>query len=108
MSIVIRIPPYERLQDPTTRECFQWIIDYVRGVSLLQGNFEHYEFEFNKAETELRIPHNLGFQPIDIIQTYKIGAGNVTFIYEKFTTTNFCITTTGACTVRFFAGRYQQ
>lgn len=110
MTVLIRIPPYERLIDPTARECFQWIIDYVQAVPLLQGNFEHFELEFNKAETNLFIPHRLGFLPLDIIQTSLTspsGSATITFKYDKFTTTNFCITTSAACAVRFFAGRYQ-
>lgn len=107
MSVKIRIPPYERLQDPVARECFQWIIDYVQQVPLLQGTFDHFELTFLKAETELLIPHNLGFMPQDIITTSTIG-GTVTFVYQKFTTTNLCITTSAATVVRFFAGRYKK
>lgn len=108
MSVVIRIPPYEQLQDPVARECFQWIVDFVRDVPLLQGNFRHLELEFNKAETNLKVPHNLGFKPEDIIQTSVTGAGSVTFNYNKFDNTNLDITTSGACVVRFFAGRYER
>ena len=107
MSVLIRIPPYERLEDPTAKECFQWIIDYIRAVPLLQGNFSHFEMEFQKAETELLIPHNLGFQPLDAWVTYSVGAGVLSFVYDKFTSKNLCVSTTGAVSVRFFAGRYE-
>lgn len=108
MSVLIRIPPYEKLQDPVARECFQWIIDYVRDVPLLQGNFRHFQMEFTRAETDLLIPHHLGFKPEDIIQTSKTGAGTITFNYEDFDTRNISITTSNACVVRFFAGRYER
>lgn len=107
MSILIRVPPYEKLEDPVSRECFQWIIDYVRDVPLLQGSFRHFQLTFTRAETDLLIPHRLGFQPKDIIQTSLTGAGTVTFNYNKFDADNIAITTTGACVVRFFAGRYE-
>jgi len=107
VSVVIRIPPYERLQDPVARECFQWIIDYVQQVPLLQGTFSHFELTFLKAEASLLVPHNLGFLPEDIIVTANTG-GTVTFNHQNFTSTNLSITTSGACMVRFFAGRYKR
>lgn len=68
-SVLVRTPPYQNLADPTTRECFQWMVDYVNSQALLQGNFKHYEIEFTKDESEILIPHHLGFVPKDIIRT---------------------------------------
>lgn len=108
MSVVIRVPPYERLEDPVARECFQWLVDFLRDVPLLQGSFRHMELKFNKAETNVKIPHNLGFKPEDIIQTSLTGAGTVTFNHDKFNNANLDISTTNSCVVRFFAGRYER
>ena len=108
MSVVIRVPPYEQLEDPVARECFQWIVDFLRDVPLLQGNFRHIILTINKAETGLKLPHNLGFKPEDIIQTSLTGAGTITYNYSSFDNTNLNITTTGACVVRLFAGRYER
>jgi hypothetical protein len=107
VTVLIRRPLFDKIEDVAVRDSLQWIFDYVTAEGLLQSNFKHFELEFRKAETEVKVPHGLGFSPIDIMQTYKTGAGAITFVYEKFDTTNLVITTTGACVVRFFAGRYQ-
>lgn len=102
-----RRPLIDQIKDITVRESLQWMYDYLQAVPLLSSNFEHFEQEFLKAETEVSVPHRLGFVPKDVIETYKTGAGAVTFVYEKFSPTNLVITTTGPCVLRFFAGRYQ-
>jgi len=107
MTVLVRRPLIDQIEDAATRESLQWMYDFVTTEATLISNFRHFSLEFNKAETALKIPHGLNFAPIDIIQTYKTGAGAITFVYEKFDTTNLVITTTGACVVRFFAGRYQ-
>lgn len=105
--MILRRPLIDQIQDAATRESLQWLYDYIVAESLLGSDFKHFTLSFSKAETELKVPHGLKFSPIDVIQTYKTGAGDVTFDYEKFDTTNLVITTTGACVIRFFAGRYQ-
>lgn len=100
-------PLIDQIQDITVRESLQWMYDYLQALPLLSSNFEHFQKEFLKAETEVSIPHRLGFTPLDIIQTSLTGAGAITFNYEKFSSTALVITTTGPCVVRFFAGRYQ-
>jgi hypothetical protein len=72
----------------------------------LQGQFDHFALTISKAETNLKIPHSLGFQPKDIIQTSLTGAGAITYNYATFTNQFIDITTTGACEVRFFGGTY--
>lgn len=105
--MILRRPLIDQIEDASVRESLQWIYDYVQAETLLQANIKHFSMSFNKAETELKVPHGLGFAPIDAWLTYQTGAGTLSFVYEKFDTTNLVITTTGACVVRFFAGRYQ-
>lgn len=69
--------------------------------------FKFYEVTFTGAVSASKYPHNLGITPKDIIQTSITGTGAVTFNYASFDATNFVITTTGPCVVRFFAGTYQ-
>lgn len=107
MSDTLKRPLIDQIEDANVRQSLQWIYDYLKVIPLLLSNFSHFEKSFLKAETELRIPHKLGFVPVDIIPTHKTGVGDVTFIYEKFDANNLVITTTGACVVRFFAGRHQ-
>ena len=105
-QIALRRSPLEQIEDPNLRDSLQWIVDYLLTLDLLGSNFKFFELTFTKAETALAVPHKLGFQPIDILQTSLTGAGVPTFVYNSFTDKNFVITTTGACVVRFFAGRY--
>lgn len=51
-------------------------------------------------------PHNLGFQPQDVIQTSLIGDAYLQWNYDRFTATNVSITVTNACVVRAFLGSY--
>lgn len=105
MSIELRRPLLEQIKDLAVRDSLQWIFDYITANDLLQGRFEHFSLSINKAETALRIPHNLGFVPLDIIPTQATG-GSVNFLHEKFDNTHLVITTSAPTVLRFFAGRY--
>jgi hypothetical protein len=107
MTTFIRQPLLEQIEDITVRDSIQWILDYVRNQSLLNGSFQHFEVEIKKAVTNEAIPHRLNFTPKDVIFTSQIGLGVVTFNYGRFDERNLYLSTTGPCTVRFFAGRYQ-
>lgn len=61
---------------------------------------------FTAAVTNFKYPHLLSFVPKDILQTSLTGAGSLTWNYDLFDRTNLNITTTGACVVRAFIGRY--
>lgn len=83
---------------------------FVKETPLL--GFRHFEIKFTQSATNFKFPHNLGFQPKDVLQTSIIGAGSVVFNYNLFTSTEMDITVTGSVTdalpttVRFFAGTY--
>lgn len=95
----------QRIQDPIARENFRALNDYLQGLTNLLG-FRHIEIVFPRALTHFKVPHNLGFQPKDVIQTSLIGAGALTWNYDKFDSTSLDITTTGACTVRAYIGTH--
>lgn len=107
MSGVLRQPAVEGITDLATRESIQWIFDFIKEQSFLRGNFQHMVFEFKKADTNVKLPHGLGFRPLDVIQTSLTGLGVVTFNYALFDATNIVISATNPCVVRFFVGRYQ-
>lgn len=96
----------EKIQDPIARENFQNIQQFLNDDTLTRGKFTFYEIIFTKAETHKRIPHRLGFVPKDILQTSLTGAGAITWNYALFTTDFLDVTTTAACKVRAFIGRY--
>lgn len=99
------------LKDAFTREAISNIQDEFRDNDLLGGKFTFFTLAFLGAVTNFKYPHGLGFKPLDIIQTSFIGlgtsgAGAVEFNYSLFDATNLDITTTDACSVRFFAGSF--
>jgi hypothetical protein len=106
MSIPLRRPIFEDIKDERVRESVQWLYEYLIAEPILRGKFEFFEITTKGAVTALKIPHNLGFQPKDIIKTSEIG-GTTTFLYSSFTTQYIVITTTAALTVRFFGGTYE-
>lgn len=96
----------EQVQDPISRENFLKVNQMVQADPFQKSNFKFFEITFTKAETNKKLPHSLGFLPKDIIQTSLIGAGTVTWNYTLFDSTNLNITTSAACVVRAFIGRY--
>jgi len=106
MTTVLRRPVFEEIEDERVREAVQWFYDYLKQESLLRGKFQFFNITTKNAVTALKIPHNLGFQPKDIIKTSEIG-GTATFLYNQFTPKYIVLTTSAAMTVRFFGGSYE-
>lgn len=96
-----------RIQDPILQDVLQSVKEHINDLPLNLGEWEFFELVFTQAETNKKIPHRLKFIPKDVIQTGIVGAGSVTFNYALFDSTNIDVTTTAACTVRFFLGRYE-
>jgi len=104
-----RIPRFlvPDVKDPAVQQALDNLASFLREQSPLL-NFKHFELEFTTTGTQT-IPHNLGFQPKDIILTSKIGSGTITFNYGSFTKDDLSVTISGgSCTVRFFAGTYDE
>jgi len=93
---------------PNVREAIIILEEKLRLQQIFKGRFQFRTYTFTGAVTNLKIKHNLGFQPRDIIQTSLTGAGSLTWNYGSFSKTDLDITTTGACVVRAFIGRYEE
>lgn len=106
MALQLRKPLVELIEDANIRESLQWIYEYLSDISLLRGQFEHFDIEIQGATTE-KIPHKLGFIPKDVILTSVVGTGVPTFEYAEFDKTYIVVSTTASCVIRFFAGRYE-
>ena len=94
----------ENTQDTVTQENFDRIRQVLEKSLFLRFDGDAYELTFTGAVTNFKFAHNLGFIPKDAWITSEIGAGSTTFNYDKFTSQEMDITTTGAVTVRFVAG----
>jgi hypothetical protein len=106
MATPLRRPLFEDIKDERVRESIQWIYEYLIAQQILTTNFQFFSVTVTAAVTALLVPHNLGFRPKDIIVTSVTNGQTATFIYDSFTATNISLTTSGACTVRFFGGSY--
>lgn len=98
----------EEIQDVKARENFRRLLEAFRLYEFLKGDWRFVEIAFLGAVTNFKYPHALGFVPKDVIQTYKTGAGSITWNYANFDKTNLDITTTGACVVRAFVGKHRE
>ncbi len=97
---------FKDVKDDYVRENFTRIQNYFNDDTISKGQWKHFDLEFTTAVTNRLVPHRLPYKPLDLIQTFKTGAGNITFNYSAFSDENISITTTGACRVRFFLGRF--
>ena len=93
------------IQDEKVRKNFENLMTFLRKESPLLG-FRFFSVTFQGAVANYKYPHNMGFQPKDIVVTSQIGSGSVSFNYGNFDATNLDLTATGPVTVRFFAGTY--
>ena len=93
-----------------TQENFDKIQKFFNEDPFIKGHFKHFEITFTQAETNFKFPHQLGFQPKDVIQTSLTGAGSLTWNYSSINwdATNLDITVTDACVVRAYIGRYAE
>lgn len=92
-----------KIQDFDVRENFKKIQDFINKQSIL-NDFQFFDVTFSIAETNKKITHTLGAIPLDVIQTRKTGAGNITFNYESFSREELDVTVSGPCRVRFLVG----
>ena len=95
------------IENESVRDNFILLIEEMNKISFNKFDGKHRVYEFTGVETNKKIPHGLGFKPVDVLQTSLRGAGAITFNYDLFDETNINITTTGACTVRLILGRFQ-
>lgn len=98
----------ELIEDPIVRENFLKVQQFIKEWPFTKGSWRFVDVTFIGAVTNFKYPHALGFKPLDVVQTFKSGAGAVTYNYDSFDSTNLDITTTGAVQVRFFVGRYAE
>jgi hypothetical protein len=99
----------KEIEDDRSRENFKRIQkEFTENQIILKGQWRFFELIFTGAVTNFKQKHLLTFVPKDIIQTSIIGAGTLTWNYSLFDRENLDITTTGACTVRAFVGRYEE
>lgn len=103
---MIQTPVLTPIKDDEVKKVLKDLFFNLNNETVIKTEFQFMTFTLNKAETLLKIPHGLGYRPLDIIVTGSYGLGVVTFSYDLFDETNIVVTSTGAATVRLLLGRY--
>lgn len=103
------------IEDPGSRENFRRLEGFLRDEPVLRGNFAFREFSLSASSypATVRVKHNLGFVPKDVVQTSAVGsgglsAGMVVWEYAQFTATEVVASIPDAVTFRGFFGSYSE
>jgi hypothetical protein len=94
------------INDKILRENFKIIESAFNNDAILKGQWKHFVITVEDQVTNLRLSHTLGFKPMDFLTTYVSDQESVIWNYAECTDEFLDITTSGACTVRAFIGRY--
>lgn len=100
--------PIKDVSDGILRSVFLLLVNQLNRFTFLDAEWSFVEISFDAAVTDYKHKHGLAFVPKDVIQTSLVGSGGVTWSYAKFDSEYLYLTTTGACTVRAFVGRYKE
>lgn len=94
------------IEDRFLQENFARLNDFFLENTQMLG-FKHFEFTLPDGANHLKIPHNLGFKPKDLINLSVTGAGAVQWHYDEFDEVNLVASTfSGGCTVRVYVGTH--
>jgi len=88
------------------RKNLQLLENYLIDLEITKFNLKFFTFSVPAAVTNLKVPHSLGYVPMDIFTTQQVG--NITFNYSLFDDKFLDITTTGAASFRGLIGRYKE
>lgn len=96
------------IEDDYVRENFRQLAEYLQNDVLRRGEWKFFELTFAAGVTNYRHRHGLGFKPKDVILTAVSNSEAAIFNYDEFSSEFLDITTSGACSIRFFAGSYRE
>lgn len=98
----------KEITDQWTQENFLRVQDFFKAFPFIKGEFKFFEIVETAAVTNHEFPHNLGFQPKDVILLSNLENVALTWSYKDFTTDKIKYTLGGPTTLRFFLGRYAE
>ena len=93
------------ISDLPTRENFKSLDEYYRDNNHLVG-FKFVEYTFTEAKSNVKIAHNLGYNPKDLILLSNRGPGVLTINYDNFDANYVDISSSGPTSFRAFVGTY--
>lgn len=95
----------KEISDKYLQKNFQKLTEYFATQNQLQ-DFIFLEVTSSKAVTDMKIAHNLGFIPKDVLRAKLTGPGQVTLNYPKWDEQFLYLNSTDAFRLRFFVGTY--
>lgn len=95
----------KEIQDLYVRKNFEALSQYFGKENQLLG-FEFNEVVFTETTANLKVAHQTGVIPRDIVVTQITGSGDVTFNLGLFDESTIDISASGPCRIRFFVGTY--
>lgn len=98
----------KEIDDEFTQENFKRLWEFINYHPLFKGSFKFFEFTFDSAVTNKQLTHKLPFAPKDVITLNVSNGATVTWNYDLFNSEFLVVTTSGACTVRAYVGRYAE
>lgn len=99
----------KEMVDTYLRENIQRISDFINQEVVLSARFKLLTITDAGVQTNLKVAHNLGYTPKDVIVTSAIGSAGYTLNYSLFDSTNIDldITGSGTKTLRLLVGSFQ-
>jgi len=96
------------ITDPIIREAITSLYEDLRNIALLKAEFKHVEITFDAAVTDFKFYHGFSFIPTHVITGFVTNNANVIWDLDESTKDYILLTTSDACTVRAFLGRYEE
>lgn len=95
----------DQVKDLVIQKNFKNLLEYFQTQNQLQ-DFNFLDLTFTDSVLNFKVAHGLSEIPQDIIMTRITGPGICQFNHGLFDATNINISTSDACRVRFFIGKY--
>lgn len=93
-------------EDPAAQQNFDRIQTYLESQLMLRFEGDLFRVVVGSAVVDFAFPHNLGFLPEDLWFTSIKNGVTASFNYDLTTKDYLYLTTSGATTLRFFAGSF--
>lgn len=105
----------KEVADTYAQDNFLRIAAYHKADPIALGGFKFFTFTVPKISTVAHtypftavVPHNLGFQPKDVLLLHNSTNATLTWNYQDFTTTVISFTVSAPTTIRALIGRYEE
>jgi hypothetical protein len=98
----------KEIADPFVQGNFSRLSAFFKADPITKCELSFFEITETGAVTDKDFPHNLGYEPKDIILLHNLNNVALTWVYTAFNATNIRYTLGGATTLRFLLGRYAE